>query len=234
LPEFLSPIAKAAGLDSFARTPEGDRRYLTNIELPGFPALSKPVLKRAASGYIDPYQSLLATAQNYAGSMAPIPKGIAELVTDRDFFQKRSLSSVTTPADMIAKSISGVEDAKAPEAVNALLRLAPFAGRELTLVKSMLDEKQGTIPERAIAAGVRTMTGLNTTAATKEEQRWDAQKQGDFLLRRYSKSFQKPVIPEDVLTTLPPDLQRVYQLNRRLDKDRADAARRAKRLGLVD
>ena len=234
LPQLIAPLAKAAGLDSFAKTPEGDRRYLTNIELPGFPALSKPVLKRDASGMVDPYHSLLATAQNYAGSMAPVPKGIAELVTDRDFFQKRPLASVTTPADMIAKSITGSEDAKAPEAVNALLRLAPFASRELTLAKGLLDEKQGTLPERLLSSGVRTMTGLNVTPATQEEQRYDAQKQGDFLLRRFSKSFRKPVIPEDVLTTLPPDLQRVYQLSRRLDKDRADATKRAKRLGLVD
>jgi hypothetical protein len=81
---------------------------------------------------------------------------------------------------------------------------------------------------------VRAATGLTVTAATQPEERYDAKKQIDFLLRRYSRSFRSPVIPEDVLMTLPPALQQAYQLNRRLDKDRADAAKRAKRLGLVD
>jgi hypothetical protein len=234
IPDFVGDLTEAVGLGNLAKTPEGNQRYLTNIELPGFPALGKPVLKRDAAGAISPYHSLLATMQNYAGSLAPVPKGIAELVTDRDFFQKRPLADVNTPADMIAKSLTGSDDAKAPEEINALLRLAPFLSRELTTAKSMLDEKQGTVGERALATGLRTMTGLNVTAATPDEQRYDAQKQADFLLRRYSKSFRKPVIPEDVLMTLPPELQQVYGLTRRLDKDRADAAKRAKRLGLVN
>ena len=234
IPEIVGDATEALGLGNLARTPEGDRRYLSNIEVPGFPSLSKPVIKRDAEGWIDPYQSLLGTAQNYVSSTAPIPKGVAELIFDRDLYQKRPLGDVTTPADMIAQKLTGKEESKAPEVVNALLRVAPFFSRELTFAKGLMDDKQGTIPERALATGVRAATGLTVTAATQPEERYDAKKQIDFLLRRYSRSFRSPVIPEDVLMTLPPALQQAYQLNRRLDKDRADAAKRAKRLGLVD
>lgn len=234
IPEIVGDATEALGLGNLAKTPNGEQRYLSNIEWPSFPSLSKPVIKRDAEGWVDPYQSLLGTLQNYASSTAPIPKGVAELVFDRDLYQKRPLGDVTTPADMIAQTLTGREDSKAPEAVNALLRVAPFFSRELTFAKGLMDDKQGTLPERALATGVRAATGLTVTAATEDEKRYDAQKQGDFLLRRYSKSFRKPVIPEDVLLTLPPALQQAYQLNRRLDKDRADAKKRAQKLGLVD
>lgn len=234
IPDIVGDATEALGLGNLARTPEGDRRFLNNIEVPGFPALGKPVMKRDASGYIDPFQSLIATGQNYLGSMAPIPKTALELLSDRDFFQKRPLNDVTTPLDMVVRGVSGDKEAKAPEVANALLRAAPFFSRELTFAKGLMDEKQGTFAERALATGVRTATGLTVTAATKDEERYDAQKQADFLMRRYSKSFRKPVIAEDELMALPPDLQRVYRLSQRLDKDRADAAKRAKRLGLVD
>jgi hypothetical protein len=191
-------------------------------------------MKRDASGYIDPFQSLIATGQNYLGSTAPIPKTAMELLSDRDFFQKRPLNDVTTPLDMVVRGVSGDKEAKAPEVANALLRAAPFFSRELTFAKGLMDEKQGTFAERSLATGVRSITGLTTTAATEDEERYDAQKQVDFLMRRYSKSFRKPVIAEDELMTLPPDLQRVYRLSQRLDKDRADAKKRAQRLGLVD
>ena len=75
---------------------------------------------------------------------------------------------------------------------------------------------------RAGRAALKFATGLTISTPTAEQRDYDAAREASDALDPYKKTFSKAVIPEDVLLTLPPDVQRVYQLQRRLDKDRRD------------
>jgi hypothetical protein len=216
--------------------PLGDNNFLTNIEFPGINAINAGKIKKDANGWVDPYESLIATLQGYGSKLAPIPKASIELLSGNDLFSGKRINEVPTTLDRLIQSATGDDEAQAPDAINMASRfVAPALPLGLgKIVTQMTDTRSGASPEeRAARAFLSATTGLQVKTATPEDAARDAQRQARELLKGHTRSYDSVSIAEDELLTLSPELRQVYELNRRLGKDSREAKKRREQLGLM-
>ncbi len=148
VPEYLqSGLALPVGEEA-----DGTQRYLSQLGLPMEEAFSR--LKVGKS----PTDTLARTLMSAAGMLGPIPKGIAEGVTGKQFYTGRDLADLHVGR---VESLGGLVDDENARVLSQAVANSPGT-RMLSTLNRLLDERKYT-PTGLVGLGLGLTTGAKLT-----------------------------------------------------------------------
>jgi hypothetical protein len=190
------------------RPAPGTRRYLTDLDFPGFDQINMIATPGTPSG------AVTGTARQVAMQMHPGLRLAAEVAFGTDLFTNRPLGDATSTLD----AITGMQ---VPTAIDKAVELVPFAGRPLYFGRSLLDTKGGaTFGSRAAKTAVNTLTGVKFRDVTPDYAMADAAKLLEGSIDPYTRDFSQTFIPEEMASYVPQWAHRRLAVMRQLQKDR--------------
>jgi hypothetical protein len=190
------------------RPAPGTRRYLTDLDFPGFDQINMVATPGTPSG------AVTGTARQIAMQMHPGLRTLAEVAFGTDLFTDRPLGDATSTLD----AITGMQ---VPTAIDKAVELVPFAGRPLYFGRSLLDTKGGaTFGSRAAKTAVNTLTGVKFRDVTPDYAMADAAKLLEGSIDPYTRDFSQTFIPEEMAAYVPQWAHRRLAVMRQLQKDR--------------
>lgn len=198
--------------------------YLHDFDIPGIDPINKGSIKRdPVTGSILPWASLKSTGLNLLGDMTPLIKGPLQMLLGTDVVTKRDLrSQVTTPQMLLRKAgiPEGSDVDLLANQISPLLDIIPFYPRGSQTVRRLMDDRN--VPDFATRRNqtiFNTFTGGKVQPVTDEARTLDARRTLEDVLQPYSRSFEQRYIPEEFLPNLPPEIQRLYTLDRSLNRE---------------
>jgi hypothetical protein len=213
----------------------GQRRFVTNIDLPGMAAIN--LFSAVHDGdSLNVGASAMETARNITGTFAPHLQTAAKVMTGVDPFTKKPLGESPTALDTIAGGVTGNPDFRFSPAVNtALDLLMPGAGRLATAGRQLADPRIEDFGERATQTAINQVAPVRFAIVDEDRRRGDAIRQIDEMLGRSpaSKTFETVSVNEEDFATLSPEMQQLVLLKRALEQQRraeGKAKKRAERL----
>ena len=236
----LEPLRNLPGgktlVDALAPADPSVTSWLSDIDLPGIDQINMIRPKTDAQGNLNVMGSLMGSALSLTEGAHPLIKAGVEASTGRDAYTglKKNYARSTLP--VLAERMTGLDpnnysDLKMLErlgyADTALQFGMPFYSRGAQLLRRGTDPRLED-PQAAVLQSLWNMfTGtkienIDDTERTRDALEKISQLLGDDPAVR---SFEATYIPKDLLPTVDPTTQKLYQLQRQIGKERRQKAK---------
>lgn len=204
--QFAFPIPADLG----GQPAPGTQTYLTGVGIPGFSELQM-------------IGSPKSMGRQLGMQLHPLARMGVEWANGQDLFSNRPLGEATSPADAIARSVTGDPNADVPFLVDKGLELIPFLGRPLYVARSLLDNQGGqSLAHRGGKTVLNSVTGLRFKDKTKKDTVPDAVRMIEESIDPYTRDFKQVYIPEAMQPNVPQWALRRLAVARALSRERRE------------
>lgn len=205
--QFAFPIPADLG----GQPAPGTQTYLTGVGIPGFSELQ-----------------MLGTPKSMGRQVGmqlhPLARMAVEGMVGQDLFTNRPLGEATSPADAIARSVTGNPNADVPFLLDKGLEVLPFTGRPLYMARSLLDNRGGqSLGHRVGKTVLNTTTGLRFRDKTEGDTIPDAVRMIEESIDPYTRDFKQVYIPEAMQPSVPQWALRRLAVSRALSREQREA-----------
>ena len=205
--QFAFPIPADLG----GQPAPGTQTYLTGVGIPGFSELQ-----------------MLGTPKSMGRQVGmqlhPLARMAVEGMVGQDLFTNRPLGEATSPADAIARSVTGNPNADVPFLLDKGLEVLPFTGRPLYMARSLLDNRGGqSLGHRVGKTVLNTTTGLRFRDKTEGDTIPDAVRMIEESIDPYTRDFKQVYIPEAMQPSVPQWALRRLAVARALSREQREA-----------
>lgn len=192
----------------------GTRRFLTDLDLPGFDQINMFETPGTSTG------AFLGTARQVGMQTHPIIRMGSEFAFGTDLFTNRPLGEGTSPLESVGQSLLGDRSFQVNPVVDKLAELVPMAGRPLYAARALLDPSGGDFSSRAAKTAVNAFTGVKLRDVTPEYRLADAGREIERSIAPFTRDFTQTFIPEEMIPHVPQWANRRLAVMRKLQEEK--------------
>lgn len=176
----------------------GVQLSVNDLDAPGFDQINMFETPGTLAG------AVAGTARQFAMQLHPALRAGVELAAGKDLFTDRPIGESTSTLDALARSLTGNPDIDIPAIIEKPVESAPFVGRPLYALRTLLDDAGGEpFSTRAIRTGINATSGLKVRKTTAEELRRAAARDAEQSIDPYTRDYAMAYIPEEMVPNVP-------------------------------
>jgi hypothetical protein len=196
----------------------GTQTYVTDLDFPGFDQINMIETPGTLAG------TGTGTARQIGMQLHPAARLVVEAAFGKDLFTNRPLGEATSPLDVIARRVTGNQNADVPFLIDKTAEIVPFAGRPLYALRSLLDDRGGqSLGHRTAKTALNAVSGLKVRDVDQQDALSDAMRQIEESIDPYTREFQQVYIPEAMQPDVPQWALQRLAVQRSLGRTRREA-----------
>lgn len=200
----------------------GVQSYLTDVDVPGFDQINMLETPGTLAGTVG------GTARQIGMQLHPMLRAPVEVMAGKDLFTNRPVGEATSTIDAIGRSITGDPSFDMPTLPEKLIEIAPFTGRPLYALRSLLDDSGGQpLSSRAAKTALNAVSGVKRRDVKQEDVLSDATRQIEESIDPYTREFTQTYIPEELVPFVPQWAQERQAVSRALTREKREARKPA-------
>jgi hypothetical protein len=202
----------------------GVQLSINDFDAPGFDQINMFETPGTPSG------AIAGTARQFAMQLHPLLRTTVELGAGKDLFTDRPIGESTSTLDALARSITGNRDIDIPAIIEKPIEMAPFVGRPLYALRTLLDDAGGEpLSTRVPRTLLNATSGLKVRKTTAEDVRRAAARDAEASIDPYTREYKMEYIPEAMVPHVPQWALERQAVARALTRENREARKPAKK-----